>query len=431
MRRFSRPARYSAAGLVWRGARRAHWPRVWRSPDLKPRYDVVIVGGGVHGLACAHYLAANHGITDVAVVEKSYLGSGGSGRNTAIVRSNYLTPEGVAFYDRSLALYNTMSTDLNLNVMFSERGHMTLAHTDSALRTMRWRAEVNKLQDVDSTVIGPDEVKKLAPSLDVSTDTRYPILGALYHPPGGTIRHDAVVWAYARAADARGVDLHQCTEVLDVVVDGGTGPGGKGAGGRVTGVRTSRGDISAPIVVNCTAGWASTIADMAGVRLPITTHPLQAAVTEPVKVFLPTVVVSGSLHVYVSQTDRGELVFGASVDPFATYDMRGSLDFTEELAGHVLELMPGISQMRLLRQWAGLCDMTPDYSPVMGFTPVGGFLCDVGWGTYGFKAGPVAGEQMARCIAEQTTPELIAPFALSRFADGVLVGEKGAAAVGH
>ena len=426
-----RPPKYSAAGLLLKGARRKEWPRVWRDVDLKSSYDVVIIGGGVHGLATAYYLATNHGITNVAVLEKAYLGSGGSGRNTAIVRSNYLTPEGVAFYDRSLDLYNSMSVDLNINVMFSERGHLTLAHTDGALRTMNWRAEVNKLQNIDSTVITPEEIKKLAPSLDTSMAPRYPILGALYHPPGGTIRHDAVVWGYARGADHRGVDLHQQTEVVDIIVDGGDGPDGKGPGGKVTGVRTNRGNISAPVVVNCTAGWASLIADMAGVKLPITTHPLQAAVTEPVKVFLPTVVVSGSLHVYVSQTDRGELVFGASVDPYATYSMQGSLDFTEELAGHVLELMPGISRMRLLRQWAGLCDMTPDYSPVMGFSPVEGFLNDVGWGTYGFKAGPVSGEQMAEAVATDETPKLIAPFALDRFDAGRLVGEKGAAAVGH
>ena len=424
-------AKYSAAGLVWRGLRRKGWPRAWRHHELKNRYDVVIIGAGVHGLAAAYYLAANHGITDVAVLDKGYLGGGGSGRNTAIVRSNYLTPEGVAFYDRSLDLYNSMSQDLNINVMFSERGHLTLAHTDAALRTMRWRAEVNKLQAIDSEVIGPDQIAKLVPSLDVSSTTRYPILGALYHPPGGTIRHDTVNWGYARGADAHGVEIHQKTAVLDVLVDGGEGPDGKGPGGRVSGVRTNRGDIGADVVLNCTAGWASIIADMAGVRLPITTHPLQAAVTEPVKTFLPAVVVSGSLHVYVSQTDRGELVFGASVDPFATYSMRGSLEFTEELASHVLELMPAISRMRLLRQWAGLCDMTPDYSPIMGFTPVDGFLCDVGWGTYGFKAGPVSGEQMAECIATNRTPELLAPFSLDRFARGALVGEKGAAAVGH
>ena len=425
------PAKYSAAGLLWRGLRKQSWPRVWREPEFKSTYDVVIIGGGVHGLATAYYLASNHGITNIAVVDKQYLGSGGSGRNTAIVRSNYLTPEGVAFYDRSLDLYNSMSNDLNLNVMFSERGHLTLAHTDSALRTMNWRAEVNKLQGINSSVITPAEIKKLTPSLDVSADTRYPILGALYHPPGGTIRHDAVVWGYARGADAYGVDLHQKTEVLDILVEGGSGPEGKGPGGKVTGVRTSKGDIHAPVVVNCTAGWASQLSNMAGVTLPITTHPLQAAVTEPVKTFLPTVVVSGSLHVYVSQTDRGELVFGASVDPVATYNMGGTLEFTEELAGHVLELMPGISKMRLLRQWAGLCDMTPDYSPVMGPTPVDGFYVDVGWGTYGFKAGPVSGEQMAACVANGTTPELIKPFELSRFTEGTLVGEKGAAAVGH
>ncbi|MGY9071635.1 MAG: FAD-dependent oxidoreductase [Acidimicrobiales bacterium] len=429
--RSSKPPKYSAASLVWKGARSKDWPRVWKEHELKSSYDVVIIGGGVHGLACAYYLATNHGITNVAVLDKAYLGSGGSGRNTAIVRSNYLTPEGVAFYDRSLSLYKTMSADLNLNVMFSERGHMTLAHTDGALRTMNWRAEVNKLQGIDSSVIDPAEVKKQAPSLDVSGDSRYPILGALYHPPGGTIRHDAVVWGYARGADHRGVEMHQKTEVLDILVEGGSGREGKGHGGKVTGVRTNRGDVSAPIVVNCTAGWASLISDMAGVKLPIYTRPLQAAVTEPVKVFLPTVVVSGSLHVYVSQTDRGELVFGASVDPFNTYDTRGTLDFTEELAGHVLELMPGISKMRLLRQWAGLCDMTPDYSPVMGFTPVEGFLCDVGWGTYGFKAGPVSGEQMAECVATQSTPKLISAFGLERFETGELVGEKGAAAVGH
>ncbi len=424
-------ARYSAGGLVMRGLRNKSWPRVWNDHELKRRYDVVIIGGGVHGLATAFYLAKNHGITNVAVVDKGYLGGGGSGRNTAIVRSNYLTPEGVRFYDRSLELYKNMSVDMNLNIMFSERGHLTLAHTDSALRTMHWRAEVNKLQGVDSSVIGPDEVKKLAPSLDTSEEPRYPILGALYHPPGGIVRHDAVVWAYARGADRLGVELHQKTEVLDIACTGGSGPDGKGPGAKVTGVRTSRGDISAPIVVNCTAGWATLISDMAGVKLPITTHPLEAAVTEPVKVFLPTVIVSGSLHVYVSQTDRGELVFGASVAPFATYSMKGSLDFTEELAGHVLELMPGIAKMRLLRQWAGLCDMTPDYSPVMGFTPVEGFLCDVGWGTYGFKAGPVSGEQMAKCIADDSTPELISAFDLARFGEDRLVGEKGAAAVGH
>ena len=382
---------------------------------------MVIVGGGIHGLATAYYLARNHGITKVAVLDKGYLGGGGSGRNTAILRSNYLTPEGVAFYDRSLELYRGLAADLNFNVMFSRRGHLTLAHSDTSLRTMRWRAEVNKVSGVDSEVIDPDDVKRLVPEMDTTDEARYPILGALYHPPGGTIRHDAVVWGYARAADSLGAHLHQDTEVTGIDV----------SGGRVRGVRTTRGDVAAPVVVNATAGWATLVADMAGVRLPVQTFPLQAAVTEPVKPFLRTVVVSGTLHVYVSQTARGELVFGASVDPFASYSTRGSLEFTEGLAGHVLQLMPSLAKMRLLRQWAGLCDMTPDFAPIMGHTEVDGFLLDVGWGTYGFKAGPVAGETMAECVATGRAPQLISSFGLDRFAQGHLVGEKGAAAVGH
>ncbi len=421
LRRSSRPARYSAFDLFRRGLTGSGWPRSWREHDLKCRYDVVIIGAGVHGLACAYYLAANHGITDVAVLDKGYLGGGGSGRNTAIVRANYLTPEGVAFYDRSVQLYERLAAELNFNVMFEQRGHLTLAHNDSSLRTMRWRAEVNKLQGVDSEVIGPAEIARLVPYIDISPEARYPILGALYHPPGGTIRHDAVNWGYARAADVLGVEIHQQTEVLGIDVESG----------RVRGVTTNRGHVSTPVVVNCTAGWASLVSALAGVALPITTFPLQAAVTEPVKTFLRPVVVSGTLHVYVSQTDRGELVFGASVDPYPSYSMRGSLEFTEELAGHVLELMPGIASLRVLRQWAGLCDMTPDYSPILGVTPVEGFLVDVGWGTYGFKAGPVSGEAMAALVATGKTPEIIEVFDLARFADGRLVGEKGAAAVGH
>ncbi|GAA1798654.1 sarcosine oxidase subunit beta family protein [Planosporangium flavigriseum] len=419
--RKNKPPRYSAFSLFRHGLSHSDWPRVWRTHPLKQSYDVVIIGGGIHGLATAYYLATNHGIRDVAVLDKGYLGGGGSGRNTAILRSNYLTPEGVRFYDRSLQLYQHLAADLNFNVMFSQRGHLTLAHNDSSLRTMRWRAEVNKLQGVDSEVIDPTEIKKLVPFLDTSENVRYPILGALYHPPGGIIRHDAVVWGYARAADANGVHLHQNTEVTGIDT----------RGGRVTGVQTSRGRISTRVVVNCTAGWSTLISDMAGVDMPVTTSPLQAAVTEPVRPFLDTVVVSGTLHVYVSQTDRGELVFGASVDPFTSYSMRGSLEFAEGLAGHVLELMPAISKMRLLRQWAGLCDMTPDYSPIMGPTPVEGFYVDVGWGTYGFKAGPVSGEAMAACIAHQRPPKIIDAFGLDRFTSGQLVGEKGAAAVGH
>jgi sarcosine oxidase subunit beta len=413
--------RFSAWKLFRQGMSRAPWPRVWDHHDLEPTYDVVIIGGGVHGLATAYYLARNHGITDVAVLEKSYIGSGGSGRNTAIVRSNYLTPEGSRFYDRSVKLYEGLAEDLNFNVMFEQRGHLTLAHSDASLRTMRWRAEVNKLEGIDSSVISPEAVKELAPFLDISDRPRYPIVGALWHPPGGIIRHDAVVWGYARGANAMGAHIHQGTEVTGIDV----------SDGRVTGVKTTRGDIATRTVVNCTAGWSSLIAAMAGVELPITTRPLQAAVTEPVKQFLHPVIVSGSLHTYVSQTARGELVFGASVDPFASYSTRGSLEFTTGLATHVLELMPALANMSLLRQWAGLCDMTPDFAPIIGPTPVEGFLVDVGWGTYGFKAGPVAGESVADMIANEQPGELIAGFGLDRFESGSLTAEKGAAAVGH
>jgi sarcosine oxidase subunit beta len=417
----NQPSRYSGLGLIRRGLTGSPWPRAWREHELRDSYDVVVIGGGVHGLATAYYLATNHNVTSVAVLERGYLGGGASGRNTAIIRSNYLTPEGVRFYDRSVQLYQSLAAELNFNVMFSQRGHLTLAHSDAALRTMRWRAEVNKLSGVDSSVIRPSEAASLVPHLDVSDHPRFPILGALWHPPGGIIRHDAVVWGYARGASASGVELHQNTEVVGIDV----------RNGRVRGVRTPRCTISTDAVVVCTAGWATTVCDMAGVSLPITTFPLQATVSEPVRPFLDTVVVSGTLHVYVSQTDRGELVFGAAVDPCPSYSTYGSLEFLEGVAAHVLELMPALAKVRVLRQWAGLCDMTPDFSPIMGATSVDGLSVDVGWGTYGFKAGPVAGEAMASLVATGKTPSLIEPFALSRFADGRLVGERGAAAVGH
>ena len=396
-------------------------PPMWTAKELKKSYDVVIIGGGAHGLACAYYLAKNHGITNVAILEKRYIGSGGSGRNTTIIRSNYLTPEGVNFYNESVKLYEEMSAEFDFNVMFTQRGHFTLAHNEGSVRTMRRRAEVNQIQGVDSRVIDPEEIKRLCPPIDISDHPRYPIQGALYHPPGGIIRHDAVVWGYAHHADRMGVHIHQLTEAQDIIVENN----------KVVGVETNRGRINTGMVLNATAGWCSTISDMAGVRMPVTTFPLQACVTEPIKRFLDVIIVSGSLHVYVSQSARGELVMGASVDPFASYSTRGSLGFTEGLAGHMLELFPSIGHVRMLRQWAGLCDMTPDYSPIMGFTPVEGFVVDVGWVTYGFKATPVSGKRMAELIATQRTPDLLKPFRLSRFGEYDLVGEKGAASVGH
>lgn len=389
---------------------------------LRDRYDIVIIGGGVHGLAAAYYLAKDYGVTNIAVLEKSYLGSGGSGRNTAIIRSNYRTLEGVPFYDASVKLYDELSKELGYNVLFSQRGHLTLAHTDGAVKGLRERAQINQVLGVDSKIIGPQEIKGIVPELDISTHPRYPILAALWHPPGGIIRHDAVVWGYAREADRLGVHIHQQTEVMDIAID---------TAGRVTAVETNRGTIGTDMVLNATAGWCSTIAAMVNLLLPVVTHPLQAFVTEPLKPFLDAVVVSSTLHVYVNQTDRGELVVGSEFDQYSSYSHRSTLDFLESSAQHLVELMPALAEVKVLRQWAGICDMTPDYSPIMGLTPVDGFVQDVGWGTYGFKAGPIAGKMMAELITTNRTPELIKPFALERFYKGELVGEKAAAAVGH
>jgi sarcosine oxidase subunit beta len=394
---------------------------MWRRHKLKESYDVVIIGGGAHGLAAAYYLAKDYGITNVAVLEKNYIGSGGSGRNTAIIRANYRTAEGIPFYDASVKLYAGLSQELGYNVMFSQRGHMTLAHSDRAVNGLRERANRNQILGVDSRMIWPDEIKRLAPALDVSDWPRFPIMGALWHPPGGIIRHDAVVWGFAREADRRGVHLHPKTEVTGIKLEDG----------HVSIVETNRGAIRTGMVLSSTAGWCSTVAQMVGLKLPVVTHPLQAMVTEPLKPFLDVVVVSASLHAYVSQTDRGELVIGAGINPYSSYSFQSTLDFMEGTAGHLLELMPALAEVKILRQWAGICDMTPDYSPIMGFTPVGGFVQDVGWGTYGFKASPICGKTMAELIATDRTPDLIAPFALERFLTGELVGEKAAAAVGH
>jgi sarcosine oxidase subunit beta len=388
---------------------------------LKRSYDIVIIGGGVHGLATAYELA-KRGVRNIAVLERYYIGAGSSGRNTAIIRSNYRTAEGVAFYDESVKIYERLSVELGLNVMFSQRGHLTFAHTDQAITGLRVRAETNQLLGVDSRVIEREEVAELAPALDLSDRPRYPVLAALYHPPGGVIRHDAVVWGYARAADRLGVEIHPYTTVTGIAVSNGA----------VTAVQTTRGDIQTGTVVNQTAGWASTIALMVGLKLPIVSHPLQALVTEPLKPFLDPVLVSATLNCYISQTDRGELVVGAEIDPYASYSNRSTLPFMEQSASHILELLPGIAGVKVLRQWAGVCDMTPDYSPIMGTVPqVKGFVLDVGWGTYGFKAGPVSGRRIAELIATGRTPDIIKPFSIERFASGNLLGEKAAAAVSH
>jgi sarcosine oxidase subunit beta len=396
--------------------------RMWRSHKLRSSYDVVIVGAGAHGLAAAYYLGKQHGIRNVALLERNWLGYGASGRNTAIIRSNYRTPEGIPFYDASVKLYEQLSQEFGWNVMFSQCGHLTLAHNDSSVTGLRVRAENNQLLGVDSRVIFPDEIRKLAPAMNLDSTARYPVLAALYHPPGGIIRHDAVVWGYARACDQMGIEIHPHTEVTGFTVNGS----------KIEAVETNRGRIQAGVVLNATAGWATTVAKMAGVPLPIVTHPLQACVTEPLKPFLNPVIVSASLHVYLSQTDKGELVIGAEIDPYQSYCMKGTLPTLEQMADYSLELFPQLHGVRVLRQWAGICDMTPDFAPIMGAAQeVGNFYMDVGWGTYGFKASPISGKCMAELIATSKTPHLIKPFSPARFGTGQLLGEKAAAAVSH
>jgi len=396
--------------------------RMWRQrPDLKRRYEVVIVGGGSHGLATAYYLAKRHGITDVAILEKSYIGSGASGRNTTIIRSNYRTPEGAAFYGESVRLYEGLSDKLDFNLMFSQHGHLTLAHSDRAMITMQERAEVNQLLGIKSSVIYPPRIAELCPELDLSQRPAYPIVGALYHPPGGIIRHDAVVWGFARAADRRGVEIHQGTEVT----------GFERVGDRITAVETNRGRVECGQVVSATAGWSSLVGRLVGLRLPITTHILQAFVTEPVKPFLDVVLVSSQLHVYVSQTDRGEFLIGAEIEPYTTYKSAGTLSFLEYSAGHAMELLPQLERTKVLRTWTGLCDLSPDYSPILGKTEIDNFHVSTGWGTYGFKAAPIVGVTLAELVASGKTPDLIAPFAMERFHTDTLVSELAAAAVSH
>ena len=396
--------------------------RMFTEPSgLKESYDAVIIGAGGHGLAAAYYLARDYGITDVAVLEKGYIGAGGTGRNTAIIRSNYLTPEGVKFYDESIRLFKDLSNDFDLNLFYSERGHFTLAHSDSSIRTMRWRAEVNKHMGVDSEYVEPEDVKAACPPIDLTFGGDAPIMGALYHPPGAIARHDAVAWGYGAGADERGVEIHQGTEVTGIDVKND----------RVVGVRTNRGYVKTSRVLSAVAGWTPSITDMVGLRTPLTVRPLQACVTEPLKPFLDKIIVSGSLHVYVSQSSRGELVMGGSTDPYELNSMRSTLEFAEGLSGHMLDLFPFLSNVKILRVWAGLCDMTPDFAPIMGRTPVDGFYIDAGWGTWGFKATPVSGKTMAQTVATDREPELIHAFRLSRFENLVLTGEKGAASVGH
>ena len=392
---------------------------MWKTHDLEKSYDVVIIGAGAHGLATAYYLT-KLGITNVAVLEQKFIGYGGSGRNTAILRSNYRTEEGIKFYDQSLKLYENLAGELNYNLMFSQQGHFTLGHSTGAMSGLVTRAENNKALGINSYILEPSEIQKMLPEIDISDHPRFPVMGALYHPPGGIIRHDAVIWAYARGADKAGVHIHQLTKVEDILIEKG----------KVAGVVTNRGKISCKKLISIVAGCSSEVCRKAGVKLPFVTHPLQALVTQSYKPWLHHVVVSGTLHIYLSQTDRGELVCGNGIDTYPHYGMRSTLGFLESYAAHVLELFPVLHNVAVQRQWAGLCDMTPDYSPIISsIDEIEGFYVNGGWGTYGFKASPASGYNTAKMVAEGT-PEMIKPFRYNRFMENRLVGEKAAASVG-
>ncbi|MDP4795569.1 MAG: sarcosine oxidase subunit beta family protein, partial [Rhodospirillales bacterium] len=395
--------------------------QAWRSPDPKPEYDAIIVGGGGHGLATAYYLAKEHGITNVAVLEKGWLGGGNTGRNTTIIRSNYLWDESAHLYEKSLQLYEGLSQDINYNIMLSQRGVLNLAHNLHDVRETMRRVNANKLNGIDSEYLSPAEIKELVPIINLDPSIRFPVLGSSLQRRGGTARHDAVAWGLARAADARGVDIIQNCEVTGFDIKAG----------KVQGVHTTRGDIKAKKVGVVVAGHCTVLADMAGFRMPIESHPLQAMVSDPIKPIIDCVVMSGAVHCYVSQSDKGELVLGAGIDTHNGYSQRGSLHIIEEQIAAVCELFPLFSRMRLMRQWGGIVDTCPDASPIISKTPVEGLFFNCGWGTGGFKATPGSGWVFAHTIARDEPHPLNAPFSLKRFTTGHLIDEHGAAAVAH
>ena len=398
-----------------------HWQQAWRSPAPREKYDALIVGGGGHGLATAYYLAKEHGMRNIAVLEKGWIGGGNTGRNTTIVRSNYLWTEAAMLYEKSLRLWEGLSRDLNYNVMFSQRGVYNLGHSLQDMRDIERRVGANRLDGIDAEVVTPEQIKAAIPLINTSRRVRYPILGASLQRRGGVARHDAVAWGFARAADALGVDIIQQCEVTGICREGG----------RVTGVETVRGRIDANRVGVVVAGHASVLAGMAGLRLPLESHPLQAYVSEPLKPVLDTVVMSNAVHGYISQSDKGELVVGAGIDAYIGYGQRGSFHTIEHAMQAIIELFPAFSRVRMLRQWGGIVDVSPDACPIIGKTPLQGLYFNCGWGTGGFKATPGSGWAFAHTIARDEPHKLNAPFSLERFTTGALIDEHGAAAVAH
>jgi sarcosine oxidase subunit beta len=413
---------YSALGLIRNAlSHNRNWREAWRSAEPKKHYDAIIVGGGGHGLATAYYLAKVHGVKNVAVLEKGWIGGGNTGRNTTIVRSNYLWTEASLLYEKSMQLWEGLSQELNYNVMFSQRGVYNLGHSLQDMRDIERRVNANRLNGIDAKVVDAAGIKKAIPHINTSPDARYPILGASLQPRAGVARHDAVAWGFARAADALGVDIIEQCEVTDIRTEGG----------KVIGVETSRGPIGADRVGVVVAGNASVVAAMADLRLPIESHPLQAFVSEPLKPVLDTVVMSGAVHGYISQSDKGELVIGAGIDAYNGYGQRGSFPTIEHTMQAIIELFPIFSRVRMLRLWGGIVDVCPDACPILSKTPVDGLYFNCGWGTGGFKATPGSGWVFAHTIANDEPHELNAPFSLDRFTTGALIDEHGAAAVAH
>ncbi|MFI6389606.1 sarcosine oxidase subunit beta family protein [Nonomuraea sp. NPDC050540] len=399
----------------------SHPEFLWRNPEPKPAYDVVIVGAGGHGLATAYYLAKNHGITNVAVLEKGWLAGGNMARNTTIIRSNYLWDESAAIYEHSLKLWEGLSDDLDYDLQFSQRGVLNLAHNLADVREGRRRVNANRLNGVDAEWLEADEVKKFCPVVNVSDSARYPVLGATLQRRGGIAKHDHVAWALARKADAYGIDLIQNIEVT----------GFEMVKNRVSAVQTTRGRIAAGKVALAAAGHTSVLAAQAGIPLPLQSHPLQALVSELLEPVLDCVVMSNAVHVYVSQAHKGELVMGAGIDSYNSYGQRGAFHVIEAQMAAALELFPIFSRVRVLRTWGGVVDVSPDASPIIGRTPVEGLFINAGWGTGGFKATPGSGWVYAHTIAHDEPHPLAVPFALERFTTGALIDEHGAAAVAH
>lgn len=409
--------------LLGYGLRKGHKPHrdIPPTPDLQPSYDVVIIGGGGHGLATAYYLSNHHGIRSIAVLEKGYLAGGNTARNTTTIRSNYLTQESIRFYKEGVDLYRSMSRDLGFNVMFSQRGQLTLAHSEATMRSFHLRAEMGKHAGTRIEVVDAKTVQELSPHLNMDFGGQHEILGGLWHEDGGTARHDAVAWGYAKRAAEKGVEIHQRTTVTEI----------RTSGDKVIEVVTDRGTIRAGQVVQAAGGLNGQIAELAGIRLPIRCFPLQAMVTQPLKPFLDTLVSSANMHTYLVQSSRGEVVIGGGSDPYQLASTRSTFDQKEDLAHGALHLFPFLHNVRLLRQWAGITDMTPDYSPIMGASPLSNYWLDAGWGTWGFKATPVAGKYLAQCVATGRVPDIISPFALDRFDRFALLNEMGATAASH